>query len=329
MVERPLERRLAAILACDVAGYSRLMSNDEEGTLAALKACRRELLDPKIAEYRGRIFKLTGDGALAEFASAVDATRCAMEIQRLMAERRSSIPSDRRVEFRIGINVGEIIVDEGDIYGDGVNIATRVESLANPGGICLSENAYNQIRGKFALDVSDMGKQQLKNITQPVRVYGVRTGDPPPAPVHPGKPTIAVLPFENLSGEPDRQRLADGVSEDIITELARFSTLSVIARNSSTQYRDKAQDLRLVGRELGARYLLEGSIRSADGQLRLTAQLIDAETGTHLWAERYDRKLKHAFRVQDEVVRTIAAKLAVFIKKTEADRAPQLGQPPD
>jgi adenylate cyclase len=276
MVERPLERRLAAILACDVAGYSRLMSNDEEGTLTALKACRRELLDPKFAEYRGRIFKLTGDGALVEFASAVDATRCAMEIQRLMAERRSSAPSDRRVEFRIGINVGEIIVDEGDIYGDGVNIATRVESLANPGGICLSENAYNQI-----------------------------------------------------NGEADPQRLADGVSEDIITELSRFSTLSVVARNSSTQYKDKAQDLRLVGRELGARYLLEGSIRSADGQLRLTAQLIDAETGTHLWAERYDRKLKRAFKLRDEVVRTIAAKLAALIQKLESERAAQLDPPRD
>ncbi len=324
MVERPLERRLAAILAADVVGYSRLMNNDEEGTLAAVKAYRRELLDPKIAEHRGRIFKLTGDGALVEFGSAVDATRCAMDIQRIMAERNASIPEDRRVEFRIGINVGEIIVDEGDIYGDGVNIASRVESLANPGGIYLSENAYNQIKGKLALDVSDMGRQQLKNITQPVRIYNVRLGEVLALSSLPGKPTIAVMPFQSLSGAPEGEHLADGISEEIITELSRFSNLSVIARNSSVQYKDKALDLRQVGRELGARYLLEGSIRSGDGRVRTTAQLIDAETGTHLWADRYDRKLKHAFKALDDVARVIAAKLAAHIHKLETERASQL-----
>jgi adenylate cyclase len=328
MVEPALERRLAAILACDVAGYSRLMNNDEEGTLAALKLCRRELLDPKIAEYRGRVFKLTGDGALAEFVSTVDATRCAIQIQRSMAERRSFAPDERRIEFRIGIHVGEVIIDEGDLYGDGVNIATRIESLAPSGGLCLSENAYNQIKGKLALDVTDMGRQQLKNITQPVRVYSVRIGEVPALPPHLPKATIAVLPFENLSGEPDRKRLADGVSEDIITELSRFSSLSVIARNSSIQYKDKGQDIRLVGNELGARYLLEGSIRSGDGQLRITAQLIDAQTGTHLWADRYDRKLKHAFRVQDEIARVIAAKLAALINNLETERTNQFRTPP-
>ena len=322
MIERPLERRLAAILAADVVGYSFLMNTDEEGTLAALKAHRRELFDPKIAQHRGRIVKLTGDGALVEFASAIDATRCAMDLQRNMAERNASVPEERRIEFRIGINVGEIIVDEGDIYGDGVNIASRLEALAHPGGIYLSENAYNQIRGKLTIDVRNMGEQQLKNIAQPVRVYSVRMSDPPPPPSQ-GKPTIAVVPFQNMSDEPDRQHFADGLSEDIITELSRFSGLSVIASNSSFQYKDKSVDVRQVGRELGARYVLEGSIRCADGRVRMTAQLIDAEARTHLWAERYDRKLKDAFRVQDDIARVIAAKIAAHVAKLQAERDAQ------
>jgi len=222
MVEARVERRLAAILAVDVAGYSRLMGVDEEGTLAALKACRRDFIDPKIAEHRGRIVKTTGDGALIEFASAVDGVRCAMEIQRVMAERNTAIPEDHRIEFRIGINVGDIIIDENDIYGDGVNIAARIESLAEPGAVCLSENAYQQIKGKLSLDVTDMGDQQLKNIAQRVRVYGIRSDGPQAraALALPDKPSIAVLPFQNISGDPEQEYFADGMVEDIITGLA-------------------------------------------------------------------------------------------------------------
>jgi len=323
MAEARVERRLAAILAADIAGYSRLMGVDEEGTLSTLKACRRELIDPKMAEHHGRVVKTTGDGTLVEFASAVDATRCAVEIQRAMAERNAAIPEDRRVEFRIGINVGDIIVDEGDIYGDGVNIAARVESLASPGAICLSEDAYKQIKGKLSLDVSDMGEQHLKNITQPVRVYGVRLNDVPArlALALPDKPSIAVLPFQNMSGDPEQEYFCDGITEDIITELSRFSDLFVIARNSSFQYKDRAIDLRQVGRELGVRYVLEGSIRRSVDRVRITAQLVDAGTGAHRWAERYDRELKDVFAIQDEVARTIAAILAAHVNKAEAERA--------
>jgi adenylate cyclase len=323
MAQARVERRLAAILAADVAGYSRLMGVDEEGTLAALKAYRRELVDPKIAEHRGRIVKTTGDGALVEFGSAVDAVRCAMEIQRALAERNASIPEDLRIEFRIGINVGDIISDEDDIYGDGVNIAARVETLASPGAICLSEHAYQQMKGKLALDVSDMGEQQLKNIAQPVRVYGVRLDGAPVRPVLalPDKPSIAVLPFQNMSDDPQQEYFADGITEDIITELSRFSELFVIARNSSFQYKGKAVDLRQVGRELGVRYVLEGSIRRGDDRIRITAQLIETETGAHRWAEHYDRELKDVFAIQDEVARTIASILAAHVNKAEAQRA--------
>jgi adenylate cyclase len=233
MVEARVERRLAAIFAADVAGYSRLMGADEEGTLAALKAYRRELIDPKIAEHCGRIVKTTGDGALVEFASAIDSVRCAMEIQRAMAERNSAVPEDRRIEFRIGINVGDIIIDEGDIYGDGVNIAARIETLASPGAICISDNAYQQIKGKLVLEVSDMGEQRLKNIAQPVRVYGVSLDG---AATHlalslPDRPSIAVLPFQNMSGDAEQDYFCDGVVEDIITGLSRIKWLFVIARN--------------------------------------------------------------------------------------------------
>ena len=265
MAEARVERRLAAILAADVAGYSRLMGVDEEGTLAALKAYRRELIDPKIAEHRGRIVKTTGDGALVEFLSAVDAVRCAMEIQRAMTERSAETPEERRIEFRIGINVGDIIIDEGDIYGDGVNIAARVEALASPGAICLSDNAYQQIKGKLALDVTNMGEQQLKNIAQPVRVYGVRLDGTPvgAALALPDKPSIAVLPFQNMSGDPEQEYFADGMVEDIITALSRMRWLLVIARNSSFTYKGRAVDVKQVGRELGVRYVLEGSVRKS------------------------------------------------------------------
>jgi TolB-like protein/class 3 adenylate cyclase len=319
MAGERVQRRLAAILVADVAGYSRLMGSDDEGTLAGLKA-GRELIDLKSKEHHGRIVNTPGDSALVEFASAVYAARCAMEIQKEMAERNAVIPEDRRIEFRIGINVGDVIVDDREeIYGDGVNIAARVETLAKPGMLCLSDEAYRQIRGKLQIEVSDMGEHQLKNIEQPVRVYSVWLDDAPPLAL-PVKPSIAVLPFENLSGDPKQEYFADGVSEDIITELSRFSDLFVIARNSSFKYKGKAVDVRQVGRELGVRYALEGSIRRGGDRVRISAQLVDSGTGAHRWAERYDRELKDVFAIQDELARTIAAVLAAHVNKAEAER---------
>ena len=317
-----MERRLAAILAADVAGYSRLMGADEEGTLAALKAHRRDLIAPKVAEHHGRIVKTTGDGALVEFASAVDAVRCAMEIQRAMAERNVSVPEDRRIEFRIGINVGDIIIDEGDIYGDGVNIAARVELLASPGTICLSDNAYQQIKGKLVLDVSDMGEQQLKNIAQPVRIYAVQSENASARPnlTLPSKPSIAVLPFQNMSGDPEQEYFADGMVEDIITALSRFGQLFVIARNSSFTYKGKAVDVKQVGRELGVHYVLEGSVRKAGNRVRITGQLIDTSTGTHLWAERFDGSLEDIFELQDQVTTSVVGQIAPKLEQAEIER---------
>jgi adenylate cyclase len=322
MAEARVERRLAAILAADVDGYSRLMGVDEEGTLAALKACRRELIDPKIAEHRGRIVKTTGDGALVEFASAVDAVRCAMEIQRSMAERGATIPEDRRIEFRIGINVGDIISDEGDIYGDGVNIAARVETLARPGTICLSDNAYQQIKGKITLEVSDMGEQQLKNITQPVRIYGVRLDAPARVALAlPDKPSIAVLPFTNMSGDPEQEYFADGISEDIITALSKLHWFFVIARNSSFTYKGKAVDVKRVAHELGVRYVLEGSVRKGGNRVRITAQLLDAATGNHIWADRYDGELTDIFALQDEITKKVVAAIEPSLLEAEGIRS--------
>jgi TolB-like protein/class 3 adenylate cyclase len=322
MAEARVQRRLAAILAADVAGYSRLMGSDEEGTLAALKAYRRELIDPKIAEHQGRIVKTTGDGALVEFASAVDAVRCAMEIQRAMAECNAAIPEDRRIEFRIGINVGDIIIDEGDIYGDGVNIAARMETLASPGAICLSDNAYQQMKGKLALDVSDMGEQQLKNIAQPVHVYGVRLDGTAtrPALSLPEKPSIAVLPFQNMSGDPEQDYFADGMVEDIITGLSRIKWLFVIARNSTFAYKGRQVDVKQVGRELGVRYVLEGSVRKAADRVRITGQLIDTATGTHVWAERYDRKFDDIFALQDEITLSVVGAIEPSLRLAEVER---------
>ena len=323
MAQARVERRLAAILAADVAGYSRLMGVDEEGTLAALKAYRRQLIDPKITEHHGRMVKTTGDGALVEFASAVDAVRCAMEIQRVMAERSADVPEDRRIEFRIGINVGDIIVDESDIYGDGVNIAARVETLATPGSICLSDNAYQQIKGKLALEVSDMGEQQLKNIAQPIRVYCLSPNVVPaqPALSLPDKPSIAVLPFANLSGDPDQDYFADGMVEDIITGLSRIKWLFVIARNSTFTYKGRAIDVKKVGRELGVRYVLEGSVRKAADRVRITGQLIDATTGAHVWAERYDRKSDDIFALQDEITLSVVGAIEPSLRSAEVERA--------
>ena len=286
-----VERRLAAILAADVAGYSRLMGADEEGTLARLKACRKALVDPKISEYRGRIVKTTGDGMLVEFGSAVDAVRCAVEVQRGVASSNVDIPEAKRIEFRIGIHVGDIIIDDNDIFGDGVNIAARLEGIADPGGICISDDAHRQIRGKTEIAYDDMGHQSLKNITEPMRAWRARPADErcairsrrstaAPVLALPDKPSIAVLPFTNMSGDPEQEYFADGIVEDIITALSRMTWLFVIARNSSFTYKGKAVDIKQVGRELGVRYVLEGSVRKAGNRVRITGQLIDAATGS-------------------------------------------------
>jgi TolB-like protein/class 3 adenylate cyclase len=311
--EDRVERRLAAILAADVAGYSRLMGADEEGTLAALKALRRELIDPKVKEHRGRIVKTTGDGLLVEFASVIDAVRCAVEIQRDMADRNADVPPERRIEFRVGINIGDIIIDEGDIYGDGVNVAARLEALAEPGAICVSRMVRDQVRDKLDFAFDDRGEQQVKNIARPVRVFLVRPGAAGPASPGPTlgkapapeKPSIAVLPFQNMSGDPEQEYFADGVVEDIITALSRNRAFFVISRNTTFTYKGPAVDVAKVARELGVRYALEGSVRRGGNRVRITAQLIDATTGHHLWADRYDRELADVFAVQDEIARTI------------------------
>ncbi len=293
-----VERRLAAILAADVVGYSRLIEADEEGTLGRLRALRAELIDPKIAEHSGRIVKTTGDGLLVEFASVVDALRCAAEVQTAMAESNLPLPPDRRIEFRIGIHQGDIVVEDGDIFGDGVNVAARLEGLAEPGGICVSARVQEDAAGRLDIAFEDIGEQQLKNIARPVRAYRVVTAAGS-ASAHvesrplalPDKPSIAVLPFANMSGDPEQEYFADGMVEEIITALSRIRWLFVIARNSSFTYKGQAVDVKQVGRELGVRYVLEGSVRKAGNRVRITAQLIDAATGTHLWADRFDGSL--------------------------------------
>ena len=322
MAER-VDRRLAAVLAADVAGYSRLMGQDEEATLAELKNTLKSVFEPKIADCRGRIFKTTGDGVLAEFASAVDAVRCALAIQHAMAEHNAAVPEERRLEFRIGINVGDVMIDADDVFGDGVNIAARVQTLARPGAICISENAYQQVKGKLALDADDMGTQQLKNIAQPVRVYGVGPQAEPSRRVLalPDKPSIAVLPFQNMSGDPEQDYFADGLVEDITTGLSRFKWLFVIARNSTFIYKGKPIDIKQVARELGVRYVLEGSVRKAAGRVRITTQLVEAENRTHIWAERYDRAIDDIFAVQDEITTSTVAAIEPSLRQAEIERA--------
>jgi adenylate cyclase len=322
MAEARVERRLAAILAADVAGYSRLMGVDEEGTLAALKDLRKSLIDPKITEHRGRIVKTTGDGALVEFASAVDASRCALEIQRAMSERNVDIPGDRRIELRIGINVGDIIIDGGDIFGDGVNVAARLEGLAEPGGICVSGRVQEDVEGKIGIAVEDAGEQQLKNIARPVRVYRVGVGAGEPAGSRqtmtlPDKPSIAVLPFQNMSGDPEQEYFVDGMVDDIITGLSRIKWLFVIARNSTFTYKGSAVDVKRVGRELGVRYVLEGSVRKLADRVRITGQLIDAATGAHVWAERYDRKSDDIFALHDEIALSVVGAIEPSLRRAE------------
>jgi len=320
-------RRLAAILAADVAGYSRLMGADEEGTLERLKALRAEVIDPKIAEHHGRIVKTTGDGMLVEFASVVDAVRCAVEVQQAMPDRNTGAAADSRIELRIGINLGDVVVDGDDLYGDGVNIAARLEGLAEPGGICISEDAFRQVRGKIAAEFTDIGEQALKNITRPIRTYRVmaapgaasrRASSGPPLPE---KPSIAVLPFANMSGDPEQEYFADGMVEEIITALSRIRWLFVIARNSSFTYKGQAVDVKQVGRELGVRYVLEGSVRKAGGRVRITAQLIEVEGGAHLWADRFDGPLEEVFELQDNVALSVAGVIESAVQAAEIRRS--------
>ena len=327
MSEKRLERRLAAILAADVVGYSRLMRADEAGTLAQLKTLRRELLDPKVEEHGGRTVKTTGDGTLVEFASAVDAVRHAVEVQREMARRNATVPEDRRMDLRIGINVGDVIVEGDDIYGDGVNIAARLEGLAEPGGIRISDSAHEQVRHKLDFAFEDMGEQSVKNIDEPVRVWrvGIAGPDTVASPDEdldlPDKPSIAVLPFDNMSGDPDQTYFSDGITEDIITELSRFGSLFVIARNSSFAFRGENVDVTEVGRKLGVQNVVEGSVRKAGNRIRVTVQLIDAATGRHVWAERYDRDLDDIFAVQDEITQAIVAILPGRLDEAARGRA--------
>jgi adenylate cyclase len=320
-------RRLAAILAADVAGYSRLIEADEEGTLGRLKALRVELIDPKIAGHRGRIVKTTGDGLLVEFASVVDALRCASEMQGVLAESNAPLPPDRRIEFRVGIHQGDIVVEDGDIFGDGVNIAARLEGLAEPGGICVSARVQEDAAGRLDLAFADIGEQALKNIARPVRVYRVVTASAStptprsPSPALPDKPSIAVLPFANMSGDPEQEYFADGMVEEIITALSRIRWLFVIARNSSFTYKGQAVDVKQVGRELGVRYVLEGSVRKGGNRVRITALLIDPLSGAHLWADRFDGSLEDVFDLQDKVASSVAGAIEPTLQAAETARS--------
>ena len=327
MADDRVQRRLAAIVAADIVGYSLMMGRDEAGTLARLKKLRAEFLYPKVAQNGGRVVKTTGDGVLIEFASAVEAVSNAIAVQEGMAERNARLPEDQRIELRLGINVGDIIIDGDDIYGDGVNIAARLEALAEPGGICVSGRVYEYVRGRLDIEFDDLGVQSLKNIEEPIHVFRVQQGDGSEAtrgnetrdrlPL-PEKPSIAVLPFENMSGDPEQEYFADGITEDIITSLSKLRQLMVIARHSSFTYKGQATRVQQVGTELGVAFVIEGSVRKAANRVRITAQLIDCATGGHLWAERYDRELTDIFAVQDEVTSEIVA--AMELALTPADR---------
>jgi adenylate cyclase len=328
-MKQPVERRLAAILAADVAGYSRLMGADEEGTHERLRALFREVVNPKIKEHHGRVVKNTGDGILVEFASVVNAVRCAVAMQQGMAERNTPVSAENRIAFRIGIHQGDIIVEDGDIFGDGVNVAARLEALAEPGGICVSARVQEDVTGRLDLAFEDLSEQQVKNIARPVRVYRVRetnAENPPvalvqPALLLPDKPSVAVLPFTNMSTEPEQEFFADGIAEDVITALSRYPSLFVIARNSSFGYKSRTVDVKRIGRELGVRYVLEGSLRKAGNRIRVTAQLVEAESGKHVWAERYDRDLADIFEVQDEITEAVTIAIAPAIAEAEQQRA--------
>jgi adenylate cyclase len=338
----PAIRRLAAILAADVAGYSRLMGLDEAGTVQALRE-HRAAADPLVAHHGGRIVKTTGDGVLIEFGSVVGAVQCGIALQKLTAERNAGVADGRRMEWRIGIHLGDVLVEGDDILGDGVNIAARLEGIAEPGGICLSEDAFRQVRGKVEAEFADIGEQSLKNIARPLRVYRVRSESPlpsppppagegsagsarvgaaePPALPLPDKPSIAVLPFANMSGDPEQEYFADGMVEEIITALSRIRWLLVIARNSTFTYKGGAVDVKEVGRELGVRYVLEGSVRNAGQRVRITGQLIDALTGTHLWADRFDGSLEDVFELQDRVAVSVAGVIEPALQAAEMRRS--------
>ncbi len=310
MAEERTQRRLAAILAADVVGYSRLMEADEAGTLATLKARRRDVVEPLVANHQGRIFKVTGDGVFIEFASAVNAVQCAVDLQLAMAAVNVDQPEDLHIVLRIGVNLGDVMVEGSDLYGDGVNIAARLETLADPGGVLVSGTAYDHIKSKVKVGFDDLGSQNLKNIVEPVRAYRV-TGTPPlrvaALKLATDKPSIAVLPFTNMSGDPEQEYFSDGITEDIITEISRFRSLFVIARNSSFAFKAQSVDVKELGRKLGADFVVEGSVRKAGNRVRITVQLIESTTGNHIWAERYDRDLADIFAVQDEVVHAVAA----------------------
>ncbi|MFQ5973932.1 MAG: adenylate/guanylate cyclase domain-containing protein [Alphaproteobacteria bacterium] len=328
------QRKLAAILAADVVGFSRLAGADEDRTLARLRALRSDLIDPTIAVHRGRVIKRTGDGALVEFTSVVDAVRCAIEVQTAMVERNAGLPPERRIEFRIGIHLGDVVEEsDGDLMGDGVNIAARLEGVAEPGAICLSEDAYRQVRSRLDLSISDLGETTLKNIAEPMRIYSLQVGldaqaqaraggsaEPSAQLPLPEKPSVAVLPFQNMSGDVEQDYFADGMVEDIITGLARIKWLFVIARNSSFAYKGKSVDVKQAGRELGVRYVLEGSVRRMANRVRVTAQLIEAESGRHVWADRYDRTLDDVFALQDELTMSVVAAIEPSLRQAEIER---------
>ncbi len=328
MTEKRVQRRLAAILAADVVGYSHLMEQDEAGTLAVLKQRRTEILEPTVRAHGGRVVKLMGDGVLVEFASAVDAVQCAVELQKGFTEANRGVPAESQIVLRIGINLGDVIIEGSDIYGDGVNVAARLEGLAEPGGICISASVRDQVTGKLALTFDDLGERNLKNIAKPVHIYragtdGTHKRAAPPTLTLPDKPSIAVLPFQSMSVDLEQEYFCDGVVEDIITALSRIPWLFVIARNSSFTYKDKAVHLKQVGKELGVRYLVQGSIRRSGDLLRATAQLVDASTGSNLWTERYDRRLTDVFEVQDEITANIAGALGPSLRTAEIERAKQ------
>ena len=330
-------RKIAAILVADVVGYSRLAGVDEEGTLAQLRALRGDLIDPAVASHHGRIVKRTGDGSLIEFRSVVDAVHCAVEVQTGMAERNAGVAPDKRIEFRIGIHLGDVVEEaDGDLMGDGVNIAARIEGICAPAAICLSEDAYRQVKGRLDLAVSDLGPTQLKNIAEPIRLYALEVGKPAqPKPVSvpapekslPPRLSMVVLPFTNIGGDPEQEHFVDGVTESLTTDLSRIRRAVVIARNSAFAYKGKPLNVTTIGRELNVLYVLEGSVQRGEDRMRVNVQLIDAETGNHLWAERFDKHLADLFDMQDEIVAQLAGALNAQLVAAEARRAEQAPNP--